>query len=130
MTTDNRTTVINIYIQIVWILNLRLFTSYIVCLNVHLVNFQLIPVKSHKFFSSVLFCVRALGVSYRGVFSALQIPPADINKDIVSFRLQKLQPDTLYTIQLRCKNARRGPYWSDWSTNATKRTAEDSELDF
>ena len=63
------------------------------------------------------------------VFAALQVPPADTSKYIESFRLQKLRADTLYTVQVRCKNAHCGPYWSDWSSNVTKRTPEDSGLD-
>ncbi|XP_053195952.1 interleukin-6 receptor subunit beta isoform X2 [Scomber japonicus] len=54
------------------------------------------------------------------------VPLVDTAKDIQSFRLQKLRPDTVYVTQVRCKNAREGHgYWSDWSTNATKRTPED-----
>ncbi|XP_062290048.1 interleukin-6 receptor subunit beta isoform X1 [Scomber scombrus] len=54
------------------------------------------------------------------------VPLVDTAKDIQSFRLQKLRPDTVYVTQVRCKNAEEGHgYWSDWSTNATKRTPED-----
>uniref|UniRef100_H3CHP3 Fibronectin type-III domain-containing protein n=1 Tax=Tetraodon nigroviridis TaxID=99883 RepID=H3CHP3_TETNG len=52
------------------------------------------------------------------------VPAADTSKDIESFRLQKLRPDTLYTVQVRCKYAHNGLHWSDWSTKAT-RTPED-----
>lgn len=52
----------------------------------------------------------------------------DTSKDIESFRIQYLRPDTLYITQVRCKNAREGyGYWSDWSTNATARTPEDGK---
>ncbi|XP_029921136.1 interleukin-6 receptor subunit beta-like isoform X2 [Myripristis murdjan] len=54
------------------------------------------------------------------------VPPVDIAKEIESFRLQELQPDTVYVIQVRCKSAREGyGYWSSWSANATARTPED-----
>ena len=53
----------------------------------------------------------------------------DTDKYIQSFRLQNLRPDIVYVIQVCCKNARRGHgYWSNWSTNATMRTPEDSEF--
>ncbi|XP_026153570.1 interleukin-6 receptor subunit beta isoform X1 [Mastacembelus armatus] len=53
------------------------------------------------------------------------VPPEDIAKDIESFRLQDLQPDTVYVIQVRCKNAVEGHgHWSNWSANTTKRTPE------
>ncbi|TMS08774.1 hypothetical protein E3U43_006257 [Larimichthys crocea] len=62
----------------------------------------------------------------QGSQSWTDVPPADTAKDIQSFRLQNLQPDTVYVVQVSCKNARdRHGYWSDWSTNATKRTPED-----
>ncbi|TNM92469.1 hypothetical protein fugu_019481 [Takifugu bimaculatus] len=53
------------------------------------------------------------------------VPLTDTGKNINSFRLQKLRPGTLYTVQVRCRNARPGPYWSNWSANATNTTAED-----
>ncbi|XP_069025170.1 interleukin-6 receptor subunit beta [Embiotoca jacksoni] len=54
------------------------------------------------------------------------VPPADTGKDIQSFRLQNLQPDTVYVTQVRCKNSKKDHgHWSSWSTNATKRTPED-----
>ncbi|XP_058472693.1 interleukin-6 receptor subunit beta [Solea solea] len=54
------------------------------------------------------------------------VPPGDIADDIESFRLQKLQPHKVYVSQIRCKTDKaRCPYWSEWSTNATKRTPED-----
>ncbi|XP_071371765.1 interleukin-6 receptor subunit beta [Centroberyx affinis] len=54
------------------------------------------------------------------------VPSADIGKEIQSFRLQYLQPDTVYVTQVRCKHLREGyGYWSNWSTNATARTPED-----
>ncbi|XP_031731602.1 interleukin-6 receptor subunit beta [Anarrhichthys ocellatus] len=54
------------------------------------------------------------------------VPPNDTAMDIQSFRLQNLHPDTVYFTQVCCKNAREGHgYWSNWSTNATKRTPED-----
>ncbi|XP_030291404.1 interleukin-6 receptor subunit beta isoform X2 [Sparus aurata] len=53
------------------------------------------------------------------------VPLVDTDKYIQSFRLQNLRPDTVYVIQVCCKNARRGHgYWSNWSTNATMRTPE------
>lgn len=45
-----------------------------------------------------------------------------------SFRLQKLRPDTLYSVQVRCRNAHDGLHWSHWSTGSAK-TPEDSEWD-
>lgn len=54
------------------------------------------------------------------------VPLADTPMDIQSFRLQNLQPDTVYVTQVCCKNHKEGHgYWSSWSTNATQRTAED-----
>ncbi|XP_034457595.1 interleukin-6 receptor subunit beta [Hippoglossus hippoglossus] len=54
------------------------------------------------------------------------VPHVDTAKDIQSFRLQNLRPDTVYVTQVRCKNDREGfGYWSEWSSNATKRTPED-----
>ncbi|XP_070706355.1 interleukin-6 receptor subunit beta isoform X2 [Pempheris klunzingeri] len=60
-----------------------------------------------------------------GFHSWTYVPHVDTAKDIQSFRLQNLQPDTVYVTQVRCKNAREDHgYWSDWSTNATKRTPQ------
>ncbi|XP_041816511.1 interleukin-6 receptor subunit beta isoform X2 [Chelmon rostratus] len=60
-----------------------------------------------------------------GSHSWTYVPLVDTAKYIQSFRLQNLQPDTVYVTQVRCKNAREGHgYWSDWSANATKRTPE------
>nr|XP_046231089.1 interleukin-6 receptor subunit beta isoform X2 [Scatophagus argus] len=59
-----------------------------------------------------------------GSHSWTYVPLVDTAKYIQSFRLQKLQPYTVYIVQVRCRNAGDG-YWSDWSTNATKRTPED-----
>ncbi|KAL6097387.1 il6st [Pungitius sinensis] len=54
------------------------------------------------------------------------VPLDDTAKDIQSFRLQNLQPYTVYVVQVCCKNHKEGyGYWSNWSTNATKRTPED-----
>uniref|UniRef100_A0A3Q3VWU5 Fibronectin type-III domain-containing protein n=1 Tax=Mola mola TaxID=94237 RepID=A0A3Q3VWU5_MOLML len=60
-----------------------------------------------------------------GAQSWSYVPTGDTAKSIESFRLQNLQPDTVYVTQVRCKNARGGQYWSDWSANATKRTPDD-----
>ncbi|XP_044029087.1 interleukin-6 receptor subunit beta isoform X2 [Siniperca chuatsi] len=60
-----------------------------------------------------------------GSQSWTHVPLVDTAKDIQSFRLQNLQPDTVYVIQVCCKNEREGyGYWSNWSTNATERTPE------
>ncbi|XP_073334779.1 interleukin-6 receptor subunit beta isoform X2 [Pagrus major] len=57
------------------------------------------------------------------------VPLVDTDKYIQSFRLQNLRPDTVYVIQVCCKNAGQGRgYWSNWSTNATKRTPEDRPI--
>ncbi|XP_054468125.1 interleukin-6 receptor subunit beta [Anoplopoma fimbria] len=54
------------------------------------------------------------------------VPLVDTDKDIQSFRLQNLRPDTVYVTQVCCKNGREGHgYWSNWSNNATQRTPED-----
>ncbi|XP_054612522.1 interleukin-6 receptor subunit beta [Dunckerocampus dactyliophorus] len=43
-----------------------------------------------------------------------------------SYRLQNLQPDTVYVIQVRCKHTKDGyGYWSDWSASVTEKTPED-----
>ncbi|KAM9841833.1 interleukin-6 receptor subunit beta isoform 2-T2 [Aulostomus maculatus] len=53
------------------------------------------------------------------------VPLVDTAKDIQSFRLQSLRPDTVYITQVRCKNTREGHgYWSEWSANITQRTPE------
>lgn len=52
------------------------------------------------------------------------VSSTDTAKDIQSFRLQNLQPDTLYDTQVRCRNSAVDGYWSDWSANATKKTPE------
>ncbi|XP_071323141.1 interleukin-6 receptor subunit beta isoform X2 [Trachinotus anak] len=53
------------------------------------------------------------------------VPPWETAKDIQSFRIQNLQPDTVYVTQVRCKHAKEGfGYWSEWSHSATKRTPE------
>ncbi|KAM6976332.1 interleukin-6 receptor subunit beta [Tautogolabrus adspersus] len=55
------------------------------------------------------------------------VPEVDTSHEIQSFRLQNLTPDTVYVSQVSCKNSQQGHgYWSEWSNNATKRTAEDS----
>uniref|UniRef100_A0A3P8QG96 Fibronectin type-III domain-containing protein n=1 Tax=Astatotilapia calliptera TaxID=8154 RepID=A0A3P8QG96_ASTCA len=56
------------------------------------------------------------------------VPLADTSRYIQSFRLQNLQPDTVYVTQVRCKynnNNKHCGYWSDWSSNVTERTPED-----
>ncbi|KAL7376916.1 hypothetical protein ABVT39_018365 [Epinephelus coioides] len=54
------------------------------------------------------------------------VPLSDTATGIQSFRLQNLQPDTVYVTQVRCKNLKTGHvYWSNWSSNATSRTPED-----
>uniref|UniRef100_A0A3Q4G3S6 Interleukin-6 receptor subunit beta-like n=1 Tax=Neolamprologus brichardi TaxID=32507 RepID=A0A3Q4G3S6_NEOBR len=54
------------------------------------------------------------------------VPLADTSSYIQSFRLQNLQPDTVYVTQVRCKyNKKHCGYWSDWSSNVTERTPED-----
>ncbi|KAM4614774.1 interleukin-6 receptor subunit beta isoform 1-T2 [Polymixia lowei] len=58
-----------------------------------------------------------------------EVPLADTDKDIQSFRLQYLIPDTYYVTQVRCKPLRGDfGYWSDWSMNATARTPEDKPM--
>ncbi|GAA6227209.1 interleukin-6 receptor subunit beta isoform X1 [Lates japonicus] len=53
------------------------------------------------------------------------VPRVDTAKDILSFRLQYLQPYTVYITQVRCKTARKGyGHWSEWSTSVSKRTPE------
>ncbi|CAJ1070957.1 interleukin-6 receptor subunit beta isoform X2 [Xyrichtys novacula] len=60
-----------------------------------------------------------------GAHTWTYVPEVDTSRDIQSFRLQNLKPDTLYVAQVSCKNARPGHgYWSDWSNNATERTPE------
>ncbi|XP_077099435.1 interleukin-6 receptor subunit beta isoform X2 [Siphateles boraxobius] len=41
-----------------------------------------------------------------------------------SFRLQSLKPYTEYVVQMRCIEEQHESYWSNWSANATVRTAE------
>ncbi|XP_077478141.1 interleukin-6 receptor subunit beta [Stigmatopora argus] len=52
-------------------------------------------------------------------------PDVETVEDIRSFRLQKLQPDTVYITQVRCKNVQEcSRYWSAWSANFTQKTPE------
>ncbi|XP_077353352.1 interleukin-6 receptor subunit beta isoform X2 [Festucalex cinctus] len=60
-----------------------------------------------------------------GSHSWFVVPIVDFAKGTQSFRLQNLQPHTVYTTQVRCKHFNKGyGYWSDWSANVTKKTAE------
>ncbi|KAK2818762.1 hypothetical protein Q5P01_024323 [Channa striata] len=53
-------------------------------------------------------------------------PLQDTSNNMESFRLQNLQPSTVYVVQVRCKNIKPDHgYWSEWSTNTTKKTPED-----
>ncbi|XP_022600133.1 interleukin-6 receptor subunit beta isoform X1 [Seriola dumerili] len=53
------------------------------------------------------------------------VPLGETAKDIQSFRIQYLQPDTMYVTQVRCKNSKEGyGHWSEWSHRAVKRTPE------
>ncbi|XP_047425009.1 interleukin-6 receptor subunit beta isoform X2 [Mugil cephalus] len=62
----------------------------------------------------------------RGLQTWIDVPLSDTAYYIQSFRLQSLQPDTVYDIQVRCKYSDKcNVYWSNWSTNATVRTPED-----
>nr|XP_057915865.1 interleukin-6 receptor subunit beta isoform X2 [Doryrhamphus excisus] len=62
-----------------------------------------------------------------GSLNWIKVPVVTVDEDIVeSYRLQKLQPDTVYITQVRCRHTREGyGYWSDWSTAVTKKTPED-----
>lgn len=51
------------------------------------------------------------------------VPQLETHFDIQSFRLQNLQLDTVYTVQVRCRND-KGGYWSEWSNNSSKKTPE------
>uniref|UniRef100_A0A3B3TS65 Interleukin 6 signal transducer n=1 Tax=Poecilia latipinna TaxID=48699 RepID=A0A3B3TS65_9TELE len=64
-------------------------------------------------------------------WSYVSIPLGDTDKVITSFRLQNLQPNSAYVIQMRCRNreGNSGP-WSNWSANETKTTPEDRKLLF
>ncbi|XP_077441524.1 interleukin-6 receptor subunit beta isoform X2 [Vanacampus margaritifer] len=60
-----------------------------------------------------------------GSHSWFGVPIVDFAKGTQSFRLQNLQPYTVYTTQVRCKHSKKGyGYWSNWSANVTKKTAE------
>ncbi|KAF3702414.1 Interleukin-6 receptor subunit beta [Channa argus] len=60
-----------------------------------------------------------------GSHSWSYVPPGEI-KYVESFRLQNLQPGTVYIIQVRCKNSKEDHgYWSEWTSNTTKITEED-----
>ncbi|KAM4720265.1 interleukin-6 receptor subunit beta [Anableps anableps] len=62
----------------------------------------------------------------RGSHTWSYVPHTDTDNEITSFRLQKLQPDKAYVIQVRCKNQRKNQgYWSNWSANVTETTPED-----
>lgn len=54
------------------------------------------------------------------------VPLEEITKNKHSFRIQNLQPDTLYITQVRCKNSKDydNDYWSEWSHIASNRTPE------
>lgn len=53
-----------------------------------------------------------------------------MTKNKESFRVQDLQPDTLYDTQVRCKYSRNCGYWSEWSHIAINRTPEAREYDW
>lgn len=107
---------------------------FTICVLLHLCVFSVFS-QVHIF---VLFCVCRCQINQQVccfVFSmkrcvyVFKVPLVDTAKYIQSFRLQNLQPDTVYVTQVRCKNAREGHgYWSDWSANATKRTPEAREF--
>ncbi|XP_074545758.1 interleukin-6 receptor subunit beta-like isoform X1 [Halichoeres trimaculatus] len=60
-----------------------------------------------------------------GEHTWIYVPEEDTSEDILSFRLQNLQPFTLYNFQVSCKNARPGHgYWSEWSDIGTNSTPE------
>uniref|UniRef100_A0A672FEV8 Fibronectin type-III domain-containing protein n=1 Tax=Salarias fasciatus TaxID=181472 RepID=A0A672FEV8_SALFA len=62
----------------------------------------------------------------RGASDWTYVPLGDVSHDVQSFRLQKLEPDTVYMSQVRCKYFKEDQgYWSEWSANATQRTPED-----
>lgn len=60
------------------------------------------------------------------VTSLFQVPEIYTRAHTESFRLQSLKPYTEYVVQMRCIEDQHGvtSYWSDWSANATVRTAE------
>ncbi|XP_051764682.1 interleukin-6 receptor subunit beta isoform X5 [Ctenopharyngodon idella] len=53
-----------------------------------------------------------------------EVPESFTQARTESFRLQSLEPYTEYVVQMRCIREHRQSYWSDWSANATVRTAE------
>ncbi|XP_051906040.1 interleukin-6 receptor subunit beta isoform X2 [Hippocampus zosterae] len=58
-----------------------------------------------------------------GSHNWISVPMVLITKDAESFRLQNLQPDTVYTTQVRCKHVNKQyGYWSNWSANVTEKT--------
>uniref|UniRef100_A0A665T640 Fibronectin type-III domain-containing protein n=1 Tax=Echeneis naucrates TaxID=173247 RepID=A0A665T640_ECHNA len=73
-----------------------------------------------------------MGLTYQIRFSKnasqswTYVPRGETSNDIQSFRIQNLQPDTVYVTQVRCKNAKESYcHWSDWTHGVTKRTPED-----
>lgn len=59
-----------------------------------------------------------------GFSSWTQVPQDDTKAYAESFRLQFLQPDTEYVVQMRCIEENNVSHWSDWSSNVTARTPE------
>ncbi|KAJ8286724.1 hypothetical protein GJAV_G00042590 [Gymnothorax javanicus] len=59
-----------------------------------------------------------------GAHQWLEVLPNDTNGSEQSFRLQSLEPDTDYVVQIRCMSKNSLGYWSEWSRNVTQRTPE------
>ncbi|XP_051541170.1 interleukin-6 receptor subunit beta-like isoform X2 [Myxocyprinus asiaticus] len=53
-----------------------------------------------------------------------EVPEDLMHSHTESFRLQSLHPYTDYVVQMQCIHIKHESYWSDWSANATERTAE------
>ncbi|KAK7126214.1 hypothetical protein R3I93_021560 [Phoxinus phoxinus] len=53
-----------------------------------------------------------------------EVPEISTQAHKESFRLQSLKPYTEYVVQMRCIKEHNASYWSEWSANATVRTAE------
>ncbi|XP_028318882.1 interleukin-6 receptor subunit beta isoform X1 [Gouania willdenowi] len=76
----------------------------------------------HRLYLELVYQIR---FSPRSTDLWTYVPRDDTSINIESFRLQNLQPDTEYVIQVRCKYYKENQgHWSNWSANATQRTPE------
>lgn len=79
---------------------------------------------THPIHETVLVLRYHIRYCKAGASAWTQVPQDATNAYTESFRLQSLQPDTEYVVQMRCIQRHHVRYWSDWSSNVTARTPE------